>query len=249
MNLQERYNSLSTKAKWGIGLLAAFVISPVIFAVVQGIAGLIVAWVLGLAIVNLAPVLSAKFANWKIKGIKAEARQNPIETMENLLIAKRQAFREFQANVTTAAAARNTFKTRIEAFASRYPARAREFEEQLERMTDLVERKKRALVDAEKMLDDGQHKLDEMKAYWEMSQAAQAANKAAGMDTGDLYERLKADTACDAVFDSMNKAFAELEVAASLDVNELNRPAQISANSGSAMQDVIYQPDTIKVVK
>ena len=43
----------------------------------------------------------------------------------------------------------------------------------------------------------------------------------AGMDTGDLYEKLKADTAVDAVFDSMNKAFAQLEVAAALD----NTPA------------------------
>jgi hypothetical protein len=53
-----------------------------------------------------------------------------------------------------------------------------------------------------------------------MSQAAQAANAAAGMDTGDQFERLKADTACDAVFESMNRAFAELEVAASLAVDD-----------------------------
>jgi hypothetical protein len=33
------------------------------------------------------------------------------------------------------------------------------------------------------------------------------------MNTGDLYEKLKLDTAVDAVFDSMNKAFAQLEVA------------------------------------
>ena len=39
------------------------------------------------------------------------------------------------------------------------------------------------------------------------------------MDTGDAFEKLKADTACDAVFESMNMAFAQLEVAAALDVN------------------------------
>lgn len=55
-----------------------------------------------------------------------------------------------------------------------------------------------------------------MKAYYEMSQAAQEANRAAGMDTGDIYQQLKLDTACDAVFESVNRAFAELEVAATL---------------------------------
>lgn len=228
MNLQERYNSISTKAKWGIGIAAAVVVSPLAYVIIKGTVGLVVAGVAGLAVVHGAPYLSMKFANWKIKAIKAEARENPIETMENLLIAKRQAFKEFKVNVETAVTARNGFKTKIEEFAKKYPARAKEFQDQLARMNDLVERKKRALGDAERMLEDGKNKLDEMKAYWDMSQAAQAANKAAGMDTGDLYERMKADTACDAVFESMNRAFAEMEVAASLDVSTAEKPQELA---------------------
>jgi hypothetical protein len=60
-----------------------------------------------------------------------------------------------------------------------------------------------------------------------MSQAAQEANKKAGMSTGDQFEKLKADTAVDAVFDSMNRAFAQLEVAAALESND--NPAQTVA--------------------
>ena len=82
------------------------------------------------------------------------------------------------------------------------------------------------------MLEEGHNKLDEMKAYWDMSQAAQDANKAAGMDTGDQFERLKADTAVDAVFESMNRAFAELEVAAALDVNSDDKPDSSVAQLG-----------------
>lgn len=220
MNITDRFETLSTRFKWGVGLLAALIVSPIIFMVVKGLVGLAVAAVVGLAIIHGAPWLSMKFANWKIKGIRAEARENPIETMINLLAAKQEAFLVFRENVTAAVTARDTFKTKIEAFAKKYPARAPEFQTQLERMTDLVQRKKSALQDAKQSLEDGQIKLEEMQAYWEMSQAAQAANAAAGMDTGDQFERLKADTACDAVFESMNRAFAELEVAASLAVEE-----------------------------
>jgi hypothetical protein len=151
MNITDRFNQLSTRFKWAVGLVAALIISPIIFMVVQGIVGLMIAGVLGLAAIHGAPYLSMKFANWKVKGIRAEAAQNPIETMINLLIAKRAAFKEFQNNVTLAVTARNGFKTKIESFAKKYPARAPEFQLQLKSMTDLVERKKVALVEAERM--------------------------------------------------------------------------------------------------
>ena len=231
--------------KWAtVGLigLVGLIVSPVIFLAIQGLVGLIVAGVVGLAVVTFTPWATMKFANWKVKAIMSEAKENPIETMINLLAAKQVAFKEFQINVTTAVTARNNFKNKIEAFAVKYPARAPEFKTQLTRMTDLVERKKKALNDAEHMLDEGQNRLDEMKAYWEMSQAAQAANKAAGMDTGDQFERLKSDTAVDAVFESMNRAFAELEVAASLDVNADDKPAQPVAQLGVSEPIVIDVP-------
>jgi hypothetical protein len=93
-------------------------------------------------------------------------------------------------------------------------------------MTELVDRKLKALAEAQQSLEDGAHKLEEMKAYYEMSKDAIEANRAAGMDTGDAFEQLKIDTACDSVFESMNMAFAQLEVAAALDVNSDDKPTQ-----------------------
>ena len=206
--------------KWStvalIGVVG-LVVSPIIFLAIQGLIGLIIAGIVGLAVVTFTPWMTMKFANWKVKAIMAEARENPIETMVNLLSAKREAFHLFQANVTTASTAEKNFKTKCDQFSKQYPARAQEFQVQLSAMHNLVERKMAALKQASQSLEDGENKLTEMRAYWDMSQAAQAANKAAGMDTGDQFERLKADTAVDAVFESMNRAFAELEVAASLE--------------------------------
>lgn len=220
MDINERKARIQKWASVGLIALVGLAVSPIIFLAIKGIIGLAIAAVVGLTVVTFTPYVSMKLANWRVKAIMHEAGENPIETMMNLLAAKRQAFNQFKANVEDATAARDTFKTKCLAFAKKYPERADEFNKQLQMMSVLVERKKDALVDAQASLEEGQIKLEEMKAYWDMSQAAQQANLAAGMDTGDLYEKLKADTAVDAVFTSMNRAFAQLEVAAALEESQ-----------------------------
>lgn len=211
-----RRDQIAKYVKYGLALAGCVIISPIIFLAIKGLIGLIIAAFIGFAWLNFAPVVAMKVANWKIKGIVAEAQENPIETLTNLLIEKRKAYELFRENVVNAATAAKDFATKVQDFKRKFPARSQEFEAQLEAMNELVRRKQVALVDAKHTLDEGDTKLSEMKAYWDMSQAAQAANKAAGMDIGDLYEKLKADTAVDAVYTSMNRAFAELETAAAL---------------------------------
>lgn len=197
--------------------LGALIVSPIIFMVVQGMIGMIIATGVGLIAVNVAPWASMKLANWKVKAIVAEAKENPIETMINLLAEKKEAFKRFKESVESAVTAFKTFKRQTDDFAVKYPARAAEFNKQVADMDVLVTRKKEALKEAQRMLQVGDEKLVEMSAYWDMSKAAQAANKAAGMDTGDMFEKLKADTAVNSVFESMSQSFAELEVAVALD--------------------------------
>lgn len=218
--LEVKKQAIAKWAKYALGAVAALVISPIIFLVVKGIVGLMIAGTLGLVMINAAPWVAMKLANWKVRAIKAEAGANPIETLENLLIAKRAAFNVAVEEVTKGVAARDDFAVKTRAFARQYPARAAEFEQKLAAMTGLIERKKDALQAAQEQLRLASDKLDEMKAYWDMSQAAQAANAAVQMDTGDLYERMKADTAYDSVMSSFNQAFAELEVTAALTETE-----------------------------
>lgn len=217
LTTEQRRARLATITKWGLGLVGAAVISPFIFFAVKGLIGAAIALAVGGAIVTFAPVVAMKFANWKVKAIVAEAKENPIETLTNVIIVRRQAFKDFKEHVENAKTAEKNFAEKIREFKVKYPARAVEFENQLEAMQQLVSQKVEALKGARDAIKVAEDKLDEMKAYWEMSQEAQKANAAANMDTGDMYERLKVDTACDAVFESMNKAFAQVEVAAALE--------------------------------
>ena len=236
----------------GMGIVG-LVVAPFILMSIGGLIGLGIAAAVAFVMVQLAPWFALKVANWKYRLIDAEkvahvkavveaAAENPIETMTNLLQAKRGAFQTFKLSVEEAATARSNFKTKVQKFKERYPARAPEFEAQLARMTDLVERKKKALAEAQQSLEDGDMKLEEMQAYYEMSKDAIEANRAAGMDTGDAFEKLKNDTACDAVFESMNRAFAQLEVAAALDVEEGDKPGNTVAQLGHSEPVVLEVP-------
>lgn len=253
--VEQKKQKFSGWIKLGALAVAGFLVAPFIMLAIGGLLGLAVAAAVGFTMVQLAPWFALKIANWKYRLIDAEkvahvkavvgaAAENPIETLTNLLIAKKQAFKEFEAAVTTAVTARSNFKAKVEKFKQRYPARAPEFEAQLARMTDLVERKKKALTEAQKSLEEGDMKLEEMKAYWEMSKDAIEANRAAGMDTGDAFEKLKADTACDSVFESMNMAFAQLEVAAALSDDPVDEPAAAPAQLGHSEPVVLEVPVT-----
>jgi hypothetical protein len=211
-------DKIAKLVKYGSAGLVALVVSPIIFLVIKGMVGLIMAAVLGFTAIQLAPWFAMKIANAKVKLIVSEAKENPIETMTNLLVEKRLAYATFKQSVEDAVTARNDFAQQVAEFKGKYPKRAAEFEQKVANMTTLVQRKKEALAAAKQMIDEGDSKLAEMKAYWDMSLAAQKANKASGMDTGDLYEKLKADTAVDAVFSSMNRAFAQLETEAAVSV-------------------------------
>jgi hypothetical protein len=253
--LVEKRNKVKTWATIiGIGIVG-LVVAPFILMTIGGLIGLAIAAGISFTLVQLSPWFALKVANWKYRLIDAEkvehiqkvtsaAEQNPIETLTALLLAKKVAYNSFKDSVTQSITARSTFKDKVDKFKVKYPARASEFESQLRRMTDLVERKKKALFEAQSSLEDGDNKLEEMKAYYEMSKAAIEANQAAGMDTGDAFEKLKSDTAVDAVFESMHAAFSQLEVAAALDVNSLDNPVQNATQLTYSESQVLEVPVT-----
>ena len=74
MNNEQKRAAYDKWIKVGLIGLFALVVSPIIFMVVKGLLGLLVAATVGLVAVNLAPVVSMKIANWKIKAIVAEGQ-------------------------------------------------------------------------------------------------------------------------------------------------------------------------------
>lgn len=215
-------------AKWALAAGAVLVVSPIVFLLVKGLVGLIVAGVLGMAIVNFAPVLAMKFANWKVKAIRAEAAANPVETLLNVFHQRERALGEFARSITAFRAEVAGFGDKVETFAAQFPQDAEKFRAQLAGMKRVLEVRETRYRQAKKELEVFDKEIARANAIWQMSQAAQRLNLAAGLDTGDVYERIKTETAVESVQASLNKAFSDLETAL---LDEPQQPLVIPVNA------------------
>jgi molybdopterin converting factor small subunit len=209
--LQAKRQKIATYAKWGLALIGAVIISPFIFLAVKGLVGLALAAVVGLAFINFAPMVAMKFANWKLQGIKTEAATNPIETLENVFVQKMQALDKFEGTITEFATKVKNLSDKVDTLRKQYPTEASKFEEHLSKMESVLNHRKRRYKEAKKALALFADEIKKAQVVWEVSQAAQLVTDAAGLDTGDVYERIKAETAVEAVQNSLNQAIAELE--------------------------------------
>lgn len=215
LTVEQRKARLAAGVKWGLGLIGAAIVAPVVFLAVQGLVGLILAGVLGLAIVHGAPVLSMRFANWKIKAIKAEAARNPVETMQAVLQEKDRSVDSFAQRVEDFATEVRNFGNKLDGFRAQFPAEAPKFEETHEQMKKLLELRRRRLKEAREELARFEGEIRKADAIWKMAQAASSMHRAAGMTEDSIMQRIKTETAIDSVQSSLNRALSQLETSLS----------------------------------
>lgn len=231
MNIQSldlRKQKLATKVKWGLAALAALIVSPVIFMVVQGLVGLAIAGVVGLAIISFSPVVAMKFANWKLKAIKAEAAANPVETMQNVYNEKERAVDGFSRRIEDFATEVMNFESKLAGFRTEFPAEAPRFDATHQAMLKLLQLRRARLTEARSELRRFAGEIRKADAIWKMGQAAQSMTKAAGMTEDDFMQRIKKDTAIESVQHNLNRAFAQLESALAEEVPQLeHQPAHV----------------------
>ena len=224
----DKKQQLATAVKWGIGLLAAAIIAPVVFLAVQGLIGVMVAGTLGLALVNFAPVLGMKFANWKLKGLKHEARANPIETRQQIGLQVRARLRDAAQELTTFAAEVLNFADEVKSLRATQPEDAADFEAQLKALQQLLDLKRRRLQEADAEADAFEQATARAARKWKVAQSAIRMNKLAGADQDAAMDKLLADESLDAVQTAMNRALAELDTALATSVPQIEHaPATV----------------------
>ncbi len=201
-------------AKWfmvGVTILVIAVAAPIIFSALQGLLALILFLLVGGTAIALAPMMAMKFANWKLKGIKAEARKNPIETMTNVLIVKARDWDAMKKKVEDFSAAVANFETKVKSLVREYPDQATEFQEQLDGMKKLLQLRLLRLKEAKSNLQAFEAEINKQKARYEVALAALAAENAGkNFSDEEVYEKIKLDESFDTVEQAMNTAFAQL---------------------------------------
>lgn len=204
---------IATAVKYGLAAVAVILVAPMVFLLIQGIVGLALAAILALAVVNFAPVLSMKFANWKVQGLKAEARANPIETRENIALQNRERLQKASQELTTFAAEVRNFATEVKQLAVTQPDDADDFNDQLNKLQQLLELKRDKLRSAEQEATAFEEATKRAARKWKVAQSAIRMQKLAGVSMEDEMNKLLASESLDSVETAMNRAMAELDTA------------------------------------
>lgn len=192
----------------GIGIVAA----PLIFTLLKVTVAAIVAALLGAAAVAFGPVVTMKLANWKLKAIIEEARQNPIPTLENELITRKDALSVAAEQLKVGLGSANTFIELARKSAEKNPQLAARWQQRVQMAEGLKESKKRAFARAEEAVNAFEGEVETARTEWALIVAEAAMNKSLKVIAGDGLAQLKTRTALDSVTEKMNEAFAGMEV-------------------------------------
>jgi hypothetical protein len=214
--------TITKVVKFGVMLAICAVAAPLAYLAIKGIVGLAVFGVLAFIGYNAAPVIALKVANAKyraldseyishIKKVEQKAAENPIETATAQSIAYKTRAAKYLEGITAYSTEVNNFETMTAEFSKKYPETAPRYKAQLDTMKMALAFKNdkyKELIQNIKLMDD---KITFLTANWKMSQALIKVNALGGVDSGDPMEQLKADAAIDAVVNSINRAFAEMD--------------------------------------
>lgn len=199
-----------------VGLLAtAFIFAPIIFLIVKGLLGLIVAGAIGLFTVNVGvPWFGDKLASWKLKAIKAEAAKNPVETLQNDFKQKTVALDDRKTNIEKLGGNIRTFEDKVGEIKEKYGAGDAGY---IKLSTDLKNLKRvyanrtQKWKEAHAQLRRYEESIQRAAMIWEAGLAAAAARESSGLSEEEFYQKLRAETAFDSIQNSYNEALASLD--------------------------------------
>lgn len=212
LDAERRRDRLAGFIQWavvaGVGVLAA----PIAFMVLQTTLALALSAVLAMSAVAFAPVLATRLANWKMAAILAEARANPMPTLERELLARQHALRSFGEQLRSSLAQMEGFDASCENAARQFPDMAPRWRDRAAKARELAQSQKRSYVRAHRSVEEFDTEVKRCRIEWKLVLAELAMNKALAVGMNDPLAQLRANTAIDAVTDRMNEAFAGLEL-------------------------------------
>lgn len=228
-------------ARLGLGTVSVVVfglLAPFLFMAVGGLVAAIVFLVIVGAAMALAPAMSMKFANWRIKAIQAEARRNPIQTMTAVLIRRQQDLGKQNAKIDKYEAAVQLFESKVKSLKRQFPDDQKGFEEQLEGMRKLLALRRERARDAKAQLAVFEAEIDKQKARYEVAMAAlQVERQSKNIDDQEVFDKIKINESFDAVELAVGESFAQLSSA----LDELN----YNPSKGQRLQ--VKQPEPVVI--
>lgn len=222
--------------KVALFFVGALIVSPIIFLAIKGAVGLIIAGGIAALTIALAPVLSMKLANWRLKGVMAEASRNPVETRWNIYKERLAALENFAAQIEKFTSKLGYFETQLAQLRKDYPDEVSPFERMVMAMTQLKRAREEEYLRARDAVAKYKRETEKAERIWNMALSARDLGQAANMKI-DVLKEIAEKTALNAVEVEMNASFAQLDRLMLERVEELpaaSLPLKIEATQRSA---------------
>src|SRR5262249_50690555 len=117
---------------WAGVIVGAAVGAPILMLALKGLGALLaigVTLAVGATGLKVWPVISMKIENRKVRAVIEEAKQNPIETLQNVLIARTKEYQERNLAIAAADAAVLNWDDKVEDFKGKYPSKAKKYQD------------------------------------------------------------------------------------------------------------------------
>ncbi len=204
---------LQTALKWGLGILSVIVIAPLAWLFVGGLVGISVAAFLGLLAINLAPVVAMRLSNWKLRALKNEAVENPIETLQNQQVELQTALDRQADAISTFDATVETYRSRLLSEAERFPEAAQVGVPHLHQMERLLAFRRIKYKQAKTALKDRQKKVELAESRYRVALAMQEVATAAGQTELPPISKILEELSFTTVDENVNTSLAALRTA------------------------------------
>lgn len=200
--------------KYGGLALAAVILAPFLFFTTLFLFGSVVAagaaGLLAIFFVNYLPVFGMKMANWKLKALKAEARLNPIETMQNQILQAADRLEVYKRETATFIAKAKALEEDTAEMRKSDPEGADSFNDVIKANAQQMVMRQKAISDAVEALATAENKLVKARKRWDMSK--KHASLLNPTESEAVLDKILVDEAMEAVMEQANKSVSNLIV-------------------------------------
>lgn len=213
-NLDPRARFWGNVAKWGLLLPLGFVLAPFIWIAVDGLLGLIFgALVIGAVWMLWRPVGSFA-ANMRLRLIKAEAKRNPVETLQEDLRKQAVALEDRKNAINHLKAKTLGLADKLSEIKAKWGTNGGDYQKLLGvhgQLVRLHEHRLKKWDEAHAKLGEWAREIERASDIWDAAQAAAAAQESSGLSEDDFFAKIKTETALDSIQTSFNTALASLD--------------------------------------
>jgi hypothetical protein len=213
------------------GLVTLALLLPIIFAALQaalGLAAVGVVAIIGIGIFQALPLLGQKWENALLGARKAEARANPIEQAQNILLKRKEQIRSGEQALNNLSGVIKSMERMLDEQARKDPDHdlttpRKSLEAMRHYYAAKIEKLKSAIAGAKEYEKEIERKKFEL-AFAQTGRIAAAGIEGA---EGDPMQQLLSDEAFKSVSDQFDEVFGALEVSSLLDQAEQMQSTQV----------------------